>query len=135
MKTWTLLNNLFKKLVICRRLLFTKTQSKKSALFLSCLRWGKTALTRVLDITLNNMIAKLHESWSFGECKVPLHCPLWSEEVAPHRVLSMGQIELNCVFMLNWTAWNRLFWHLNWVLMLNWILWNRTVSKFNCQYV
>ena len=27
--------------------------------------------------------------------------PLWPREVAPDRVLSMSQIELNCVFMLN----------------------------------
>ena len=27
--------------------------------------------------------------------------PLWLGVVAPARVLSMGQIELNCVFMLN----------------------------------
>ena len=33
--------------------------------------------------------------------------PLWPRFVAPDRVLSMGEIELNCVFMLNWIAWNR----------------------------
>ena len=51
--------------------------------------------------------------------------PLWPGVVAPDRALSMGQIELNCILMLNWTAWNRtvfdieteffkiaLFWHL-----------------------
>ena len=27
--------------------------------------------------------------------------PLWSKVVAPDRVLSVGQIELNCVLMLN----------------------------------
>ena len=32
---------------------------------------------------------------------------LWSRMVAPHRVLSMGQIELNCILMLNWIIWNR----------------------------
>ena len=36
-----------------------------------------------------------------------LHGPLWPGEVAPDRVLSNGQIELNCVLMLNWTAWNK----------------------------
>ena len=40
--------------------------------------------------------------------------PLWPGVVAPNRVLSMGQTELNCV------------------LMLNWIVWNRTVLTFNC---
>ena len=33
--------------------------------------------------------------------------PLWLGEVAPDRVPSMDQIELNCVFMLNWIAWKR----------------------------
>ena len=33
--------------------------------------------------------------------------PLWPGVVVPDRVLSMGQIELNCVLMLNWIAWNR----------------------------
>ena len=32
---------------------------------------------------------------------------LWSGEVAPDRVRSMGLIELNCVLMLNWIVWNR----------------------------
>ena len=27
--------------------------------------------------------------------------------VAPDRILSIGQIELNCVLMLNWIVWNR----------------------------
>ena len=30
-----------------------------------------------------------------------------SAVVAPDRVLSMDQIELNCVLMLNWIVWNR----------------------------
>ena len=33
--------------------------------------------------------------------------PLWPGVVVPDRFLSMGQIELNCLLMLNWTAWNR----------------------------
>ena len=37
-----------------------------------------------------------------------------SQVVAPDRVQSMGQIELNCI------------------LMLNWIVWNRIVLTFNC---
>ena len=57
----------------------------------------------------------------------------------------MGQIELNCLLMLNWIvwigtvwqnwiAWNKMFLtiklylHLNCVLMLNGIIWNGTVS-------
>ena len=57
--------------------------------------------------------------------------PPWPGVVAPNRVLSMGQIELNCVFMLTCIVWNRtVFWHWNWVLMLNWTVWNRTVYKY-----
>ena len=33
--------------------------------------------------------------------------PLWSEMIAPDRVPSIGQIELNCVHMLNWFVFNR----------------------------
>ena len=33
--------------------------------------------------------------------------PLWPWVVAPDRVLSVGQIELNCVHMLNWIVWSR----------------------------
>ena len=32
---------------------------------------------------------------------------LWPGVVAPDRTLSIGQIEINSVFMLNWIAWNR----------------------------
>ena len=32
---------------------------------------------------------------------------LWHGMVATNRVLSMGQIELQCILMLNWIAWNR----------------------------
>ena len=33
--------------------------------------------------------------------------PLWPGVVAPDRVLTKGQIELNCVFLQNWIVWNR----------------------------
>ena len=32
--------------------------------------------------------------------------PLWPRVVVPDRVLSISQIELNCVLMLNWIVWN-----------------------------
>ena len=38
------------------------------------------------------------------------------------RALSMGQIELNCVLMLNWITWNRTVFHIETVFMLNWIV-------------
>ena len=34
--------------------------------------------------------------------------PLWPWVVTPDRVLSIGQIELNCVLVLNWIAWNKI---------------------------
>ena len=46
--------------------------------------------------------------------------------VAPDMILPKSQIELNSVPMLNWIAWNRIFWHVNCVLMLNWIIQNKT---------
>ena len=42
--------------------------------------------------------------------------PLWPRMVAPDMFLFIGQIGLNCVFMLNW------------------IVWNRIVFTFNCVY-
>ena len=59
--------------------------------------------------------------------------PLWTELLAPDRVLSMGQIELNCMLILNWIVWNRTFWHLTVCklkIILNWIVWNRTVYMY-----
>ena len=60
--------------------------------------------------------------------------PLWPRVAAPDKVISMGQIELNCVLMLTWIVWNRIiFWHCNSELMLNWIGWNKTVFwLWNC---
>ena len=49
---------------------------------------------------------------------------LWLGVVAPDRVISMGQIELNCVLMLNRIAWNRtvLSFKLRTYAKLNWML-------------
>ena len=35
-----------------------------------------------------------------------LQGPLWAKVVATDKVLSRGQIELNCVLILNWIVWN-----------------------------
>ena len=56
--------------------------------------------------------------------------PLLLGAVAPDRVLPMVQIELNCVIMLNWIAWNKTVFDIDTVLMLNWIVWNRTVCIY-----
>ena len=59
-----------------------------------------------LDMTLNNQIGEVPvilELWSMWNTpSLPsLPGPLGPGVVAPGRVLSMGQIELNSVFMLN----------------------------------
>ena len=41
---------------------------------------------------------------------------LWSRVVATDRVLSMGQIEVNCVLILNWIVWNRTVLTFNWIV-------------------
>ena len=41
----------------------------------------------------------------------------WGGVIAPDRILSMGQIELNSVLMLSWIVWNGTFWH--WKLCLH----------------
>ena len=60
--------------------------------------------------------------------------PLWPEVVAPNRTklcIYVDQIELNCVFMLNWIIWNRtVFGEWNCFFMLNWIVWNRIVYMY-----
>ena len=58
--------------------------------------------------------------------------PLSPWVVAPDRALSLGQIELNCVLMLNWIVRNRTVLTFNCVytismIILNWIVWNKTV--------
>ena len=45
--------------------------------------------TSVLHMILNNQRVRFQSCWSFGECGVPLNCHC-------SRVLSMGQIEINC---------------------------------------
>ena len=86
------------------------------------------------DATLNNLMLELWVMWS--TLSLPLLPDLlWPGVVAPDRVLSMGQIEVNCVLMQNWIVWNRTaFWHWNCVLMLNSVGWNGTFlyAKLNC---
>ena len=84
----------------------------------------------------------MQELWGMRSNLLLLSLPgqLWPRVVVPNKILSMGQIELNWMLMLNWIAWNRSVWHLNCVLMLNWIDENRshlifklyTYAKLNC---
>ena len=71
---------------------------------------GKTFSTSLLDMIFNNLMALviLEVSWMQSSSLLPmLPGRLRRGVVAPHRVLSMGKIELNCLFMLNWVIWNR----------------------------
>ena len=52
------------------------------------------------------VMLELWGMWSTSSLPT-LSGPLWPGVVAPDRVLAMGQIELNCVLMLNWIAQNR----------------------------
>ena len=91
--------------------------------------WGQDPPPKcVLDMTLNKNdgeVPIMQEVWGMqSTSSLPLlPDPLWAGVVAPDRVLSMGQIELNCVLMLNWIDWNRSVLK----FMLNWIVWKRTV--------
>ena len=51
------------------------------------------------------------EMWSTPSV-ISLQCPLWLRVAAPDRVLSIDEMELNYVLMLNWVDWDRIvFWH------------------------
>ena len=62
------------------------------------------------QITLNNNVASVMlELWRMQSTpSLPSFLgPFCSGLVAPNRVQSMGQKELNCVLMLNWIVWKR----------------------------
>ena len=63
--------------------------------------------------------------------------PLWPRVEALDRVLSMGQIELNCVLMLNWITWNRSVYMYKMDLALNnlqWFICHKTQPTINMEY-
>ena len=45
--------------------------------------------------------------------------PVWPRVVASDRVLSMGEIEVNCLLVLNWIVWNSTVFIFNYVLTKN----------------
>ena len=67
------------------------------------LQMDKThSVTKVQDITLNNLMVRVEYCWSFGEKGNPfIAIEPRSEVVVSDRVLSMVQIEVSCVLMLN----------------------------------
>ena len=68
------------------------------------------------------------ELWGMWSTPLPsLPGLFWPGVVAHDRVLSMGQIELNYVLMLNWIAWNWTAFDIETVLLLNWFVWIRPV--------
>ena len=67
---------------------------------------------RVLDIDTKQSdgeVPVMLELWGMQSTpSLPLFpLSLWPRVIAPDRVLPMGQIELNCVLLLNWIVWNR----------------------------
>ena len=139
---------------------FTATSVLKTEFFIpiSSLEKGATSGFRVLaieyidcilaeELDLRRCVLIWHETiWLLvssnlgvlGNAVYLLHCHLsW---VHSDRVLSMGQMKENYVFLLNWIVWNRIVLMIklrayvklnlskrNCFCMLNWIVLNRTV--------
>ena len=99
---------------------------------LSCpVRWGCRIYWLHLCgvVSFSNMCSGYDTKQSDGQVSVMLELwgtqstpslpslpsPLWPRVLAPVRVFSKGQIELNCVLILNWIAWNRTFLTFHWV--------------------
>ena len=61
--------------------------------------------------------------------------PFWPGVVALDRVLSMDQIELNYVLILNWIVWNRTVYMYKNGFGINspwWLMWHKTNPNQNC---
>ena len=70
--------------------------------------------------------------WIWSTLLLSLPDPHWPEVVAPDRILSIGQRELNCILCETELFEIKLFWHLTMskpktIFILNWIVWNKTV--------
>ena len=79
-------------------------------------------LTSVLDMTLNNLMVRFQQCWSFGECGVPLHCH-WHTYAKMNCLIKLNSFKIEMFLTI------KLYLHLNCMLMLNWIIWNRTVFR------
>ena len=70
------------------------------------LQKGTTPSTSVQDMTLKKSDGEVPVMLELWGMQNTLHCyrsgSTWPGVAAPDRSLSMGQIELNCVIMLNW---------------------------------
>ena len=83
---------------------------------LNWINWNRTVYLNKMDLTLNNDTKQsdgealvIWDLWGMQRTSlVPSHPgKLWPRVVAPDRLLSMFQIELNCTLMINWIVWNR----------------------------
>ena len=103
--------------LICKskRLLFSDTLSfttfhiqSKSKIFLPSwlVQRGKTPPNECPVMTLNSLMLRFQQCWSFGECGVPFQC---------HHSQVNGLNRTNSILMLTWIVW------------LNLIVWNRNV--------
>ena len=75
--------------------------------------------TSVLDMTLNCLMVRFQQYWSFVECGVPLHCHRSQINkpglVALDKDPIYGLNRTNSILMLNWIVW------------VNWIAWNKNI--------
>ena len=71
--------------------------------------------------------------WVNAECPLLPLLPglLWPGVVAPDKVLSVGEIELNFVLILSWIVWNRTVLTFNCFLNKNYTYTNLNSLKFN----
>ena len=76
-------------------------------------RTVRITLILICSLAVKSLVQKMVRKVHYGDMgKAPttllpsIPGPLWSGVIIPERVLSMGQIELSCVFMLNWISWN-----------------------------
>ena len=83
-------------------------------------------LTSALYMTLNNLMVRFQQCWSFGECGIPLHCHRSQVHSGPGVVAPdiYGLNRTNSILMLNWIVW------------INWIAWNRNAFlQLNRTYI
>ena len=96
--------------------------------------------TSFLDMILNKLMVRLPVILELWGMPNTLSLPLFPRRfglgvVTTNRVLSMNQIELNCVLMLNWIAWNEnvLTFKLCTSAEMNCLKWNCfSYVKLNC---
>ena len=93
---------------------------------------GESPPTKCPDMTITNLMVRLQECWSFGECRVPPSLLLLPGSLQA-RVGSTTRIFV-VLPMKQWAKWNCLTSKLreNKWLRLNWIVRNRTVGSFRC---